>query len=92
MQCCVLPLLGKLTFLLHFSEGSKVIVGQNSSLNSFLNAGASFAWVQGLLLFQWHNSATESQAGLGSAFFNHADVILWQFAFGLDLMEEKVTG
>lgn len=78
---CVLSLLGKLTFLFHFAGYANIIVDQNSTLISFLNTGDSFCWVQVLLLFHQHNSAAELKAGLGSAFFNHVNVILWQFSF-----------
>ena len=79
--CCVPPLLGKLTFLVHFSDDSNIIVDQNSTLISFLNTGDSFCWVEVFLLFHQHNSATELKAGLGSASFNHVNIIPWQFSF-----------
>lgn len=75
------PLLGKLTFRVHSSDDSNITVDQNSTLISFLNTGDSFCWVQVLLLFHQRNSAAELKAGLGSAFFNRVNVILWQFSF-----------
>ena len=78
---CVLPLPGKLTFLVRFSDDSNIIVDQNSTLISFLNMGDSFGCIQVLLLFHQHNSATELKAGMESVFFNHGNVILWQFSF-----------
>lgn len=64
---CVLPLLGNLTFLLHSSDNSDIIVDLNSCcFLSFLSPGDSFCWEQLLLLFH-HHSPAELRPRLGWA-------------------------
>lgn len=63
----VLPLLGNLTFLLHSSDNSDIIVDLNIFFISFLSPGDSFCREQVLLLLHQHHSPTELQAKLGWA-------------------------